>query len=95
MFTLKFFRHGNEKTVICGPHYSVCESYPVTHVYVYPSFKDDQCKVFELELSPNTSGQDVYYEVFIENETGKTIDRYRALSGNPPSRPASPDGVGI
>lgn len=82
MFALKIYRHGGEKTVMSCARYTVCESFPLTQIYAYPSHREEQPQVFELELSPDAD-RNVYYEMFVENETGKTIDRYRALSSNP------------
>lgn len=85
MFTMKFIHHGGAKTVISCARYYVYESYPSTVIDIYPTHKEDNPQVFILELSPPENGHAVY-EVFVENEAGKTIDIYRALSIAPPRK---------
>ena len=75
MLTLKFIHNESLfKTVLSASRYTVSEGYPFTLIWVYSTLKEESPASFELSEDGD------YYEVFIENSMGKTIDRYRARS---------------
>jgi len=84
MLTLTFNRAKNEvtgasgKTVISAARYSVIEAGERISVWIYPTQKEETPVLLELHASED---QNTYYELFVTNESGKTIDRHRAYSG--------------
>lgn len=78
MFTFKFIRQSGEtQTSICGARYTVAINGSRTCVWIYPTHKEENPVLVELHLEED---QNVYYEMFVENLAGKTIDRHRAVS---------------
>lgn len=78
MFTLSFYHHESEaKTVMSAHRYTVVPGPGLVSVWVYPTLKEENPVLLDLRPEPM---DDTYREVFITNEQGKTIDRYRAYS---------------
>lgn len=77
MFTLKFFRQSGEQTSLSAARYSVNTHGDRTGVWVYPTLREESPVYLDLHLE---EGQTTYHELFVENQTGKTIDRHRARS---------------
>lgn len=81
MFTVKFYREHNETSsdgiqmeAFSCARYNIAEG-KRTLVYMYPTLKAENVVCMYLHVEED---QDTYYEAFIENQSGKTIDRYRA-----------------
>jgi len=78
MFTLSFHRQRtDEKTVICCARYSQLANGDRQSFWLYPTHKSDNPVLIDLHLDEDDN---TYYEVFVTNESGKTIDRARAYS---------------
>jgi hypothetical protein len=78
MFTLSFYHHESEgKSVLSAARYSVVHGPGLVSVWVYPTLKEENPVLMDLRPDPMDN---TYAEVFITNEQGKTIDRYRAHS---------------
>ncbi len=77
MFTLKFVRQDGGQTSLSAARYSVNTHGDRAGIWVYPTLREESPVYLDLHLE---EGQVTYYELFVENQSGKTIDRHRALS---------------
>lgn len=77
MFTLKFVRQSGEQTSLSAARYSVNTHGDRTGVWIYPTLREESPVYLSLHL---VESQETYYELFVENQAGKTIDRHRAIS---------------
>lgn len=77
MFTLKFYRQNGEQTSLSAARYSVHTSETRTSIWIYPTIREENPVLIDLHLEED---QTTYYELFVENQTGKTVDRHRARS---------------
>lgn len=78
MFTLKFIRQNGSQESLAGARYSLTQESPdCKSVRIYPTLKAENGVVINLSLNEDET---TFYELFVENETGKTVDRIRAPS---------------
>lgn len=77
MLTIKFYRQNGSYTTMAAARYSINSCDDRTYIWVYPAIKAESPVLIELHLRED---EDVYYEMFVENMSGKTIDRARAIS---------------
>lgn len=77
MFTLKFIRQDGSQTSLAAARYSVNTHGDRTGVWMYATLREESPVYLSLHLEED---QDTYYELFVENAQGKTVDRHRALS---------------
>lgn len=94
MFTFKFVYENGDYTSICGARYSVCrpktdEELAKTGVWIYPSIKAEMPVCLWLGYR-GSEDEETYRELFVENQSGKTIDRL--INIQPPKQMTSVKG---
>ena len=81
MFTLTFVRSpsnqgATSKCVLSAARYSVINAGERTSIWVYPTLKAENPVLIDLHKDEDDN---TYYELFVTNEHGRTIDRHRAI----------------
>lgn len=80
MLTIKIFGQKDQFPcyVISAQQYFVLNSSKFTDIYCYATEKQEKPILVTLTLDEEVTEGPTYYEAFIENASGKTIDRRRA-----------------